>query len=81
MVHVGILDRHLAVALVAAAVLTAVVLLGLSGFVSFVEELDWARRHDMGVSAEMSLGLAGDAAITDPRCVGFATTTLGRARR
>ncbi len=48
---IPILDRHLGLALVGAAALTAVVLLGLSGFVSFVEELDWARRHDMGASA------------------------------
>ncbi len=46
---IPILDRHLALALIGAAAITAVVLLGLSGFVSFVEELDWARRHDMGL--------------------------------
>ncbi len=47
---IPILDRHMALALIGAAALTAVVLLGLSGFVSFVEELDWARRHDFGLT-------------------------------
>jgi len=47
---IPILDRHMALALVGAAAITAVVLLGLSGFVSFVEELDWARRHDLGLT-------------------------------
>ncbi|MGB1557056.1 MAG: LPS export ABC transporter permease LptG [Oceanococcaceae bacterium] len=46
----SILDRHLGGALLGAALLTAVVLLGLSGFVSFVEELDGAERHGLGLA-------------------------------
>lgn len=52
-----ILDRHLALALLGAAALTAVVLMGLSGFVTFVEELDWARRNGFGLSAAAWLTL------------------------
>lgn len=55
MLGISILDRHLAVALLGAAALTAVVLLGLSGFVSLVEELDWAHRHDMGLAEAAAL--------------------------
>lgn len=57
MFRINILDRHMALALLGAASLTAVVLLGLSGFVSLVEELDWAHRHDMGLSEAAALTL------------------------
>jgi lipopolysaccharide export system permease protein len=55
--RLSILDRHLALAVLAATLATAMVLLALVGFVSFVEELDWARRHDRGADAAMLLTL------------------------
>ncbi len=52
-----ILDRHLAQALIGAALLTALVLLGLSGFVSFVEDLDSAGRYGLSAAQVAQLTL------------------------